>query len=340
VVTYSLRLFDLAGGVVASSAPFASASASWELDGPGSLEVSLRQGDVEPGDVWLPDARRIELRRDGTPVWGGWLLGLDMTAQAGAGTTYTARALGYAALLESRVVLGDFSRVNVVATTIAWDLVQHAQSQPNGDLGISLGTVSGTAPALTRHYCDTDNILEAIDELASRSPGGFDWEVDAARKLNMWVGGRGTNRAGQVTFGRDDVREMKVAYDPSGLATYVHAVGRDPDGPCGPPIVTRQGALASSRPRRDAVIEAEDDDLAARANHELAARGRSRLRIEVTLEESRDAKGLVGLELGDVVTCALPSVYGGSVPVRLISRAASLESRRIHFWTLVFEVSS
>ena len=337
-MAYSLALFDLAGAPVADPAPFASATARWELDGPGSLEVTLREAQASP--AWLAGRRRVELRRDGVPVWGGWLLGLEASFDPDEGASWTARALGYAAPLERRFVLSDLVFEATPATTIAWQLVQHVQSQPDGDLGITLGTVVGTAPSLTRRYCAPVNLLEAIDELASREPGGFDWEVDARRRLNMWVGGRGTDRRASVSFGPGDLRETRVGEDRAELATYATAVPPD-EGPCSPPPLTRAGPIASGHLRQDVLVDAEDGaaaELEARADHEAKVASRSRLRLEGTYEEGRAPAGFASLELGDTVTARLPQVFGGDTAVRLISRGLSLESRAVHFWSVEFEV--
>ncbi len=337
-MAYDLALHDLAGAPVAAPAPFASATARWELDGPGALEVTLRETQLDP---WLPGQRRVELRRDGVPIWGGWLLGLDASFEADEGAAYTAHALGYAALLAHRFVLDDLVYSGVATTTIAWNLIQHVQAQPNGSLGITLGTITGTPPVVSRRYCAPQNLLEAIDELASRDPGGFDWEVDAGRCFNAWVGGRGVDRSATVTFAPSQARETKLTWDGEELATYAIAVPPDEGSPCAPPPVVRAGALASTYLRQDVVVDAEDPastELAARADHELQVSGRARLRLEATYSETR-APQIDSLELGDVATAQLPPVFGGNVKVRLIARELSLEPRTTNFWTLELEAA-
>lgn len=337
---WRLRLLDLSGVVVADPADFVSLGASWDLDGPGALEVTLTESHMvwQPQAWWLAGRRRVVLLRDGVPVWQGHVLGLD-ESRSPQGTRYRARALGVAAALADRVVLGDLSRFDTVATTIAWDLIQHAQSQPDGNLGITLGTVSGTAPLLTRHYCDGDGIAQAIEELASRDPGGFDWEVDAGLRWNAWVGGRGADKTATVSFGPADVSVWEATDETHDLATYAHGIGSDPDGPCGPAVVTRAGALASTYVRRDAVVERDTSnlgELAAAADHELAIRARARRRLVVTVHEAADPKNLAALELGDRVTVQLTD---GSQAMRLLRRELTLEPTVFATWQLTFEAA-
>lgn len=341
-MAYAIDLYDLTGALVLQDANFESAAARWDLDGPGSLEVSIHGAHISPEPLWLPGRRRVVLRDGSTPIWGGHLLGLSSEGSSGRAYRYSARALGYAGALDGRVVLGDFSRTSTAATTVAWDLIQHAQAQPNGNLGITLGTISGTAPAVTRHYCDGDVIGDAIDELASKEPGGFDWEIAADLKFNAWVGGRGTDKTGTVTLTDADVQEWRVEEEASDLATYAHAFGMA-DDPCGPPVVTSSSSLASTHVRRDAVVEIESrttTELQAAADNELTTRSRARRRLRVAVREQDDAKNLRSLALGDRITVVLDAVHGGSQAMRLVRRSVTVESADLAWWELEFETVS
>lgn len=304
--------------------------------------AAWRWGLTSPEPVWLPGKRRIYLLDGATKIWGGHLLGLQTVTARGEPPQHVARARGFRGALEGRIVLGDFSRSSTVATTIAWDLIQHAQAQTNGNLGITLGTITGTAPARTRHYCDGDNIADAIDELASKDSGGFDWEVDADLKLNAWVGGRGTDYTATKTVGPQDVQEWRVEWEGSELATYATALG-PADEPCGPPLVTRAGSLASSYLRRDAVVDVDSNvstDLQQSADNELTVAARGRLRLRVVVLEQTDTLGLRSLSLGDRITARLGAAYGGNVAVRLIAKAVTIEPPELPWWELEFEVVS
>ncbi len=284
MATWRLEVRDLSGTVLAQDANFVRLRATWALDAPGSLEVDVPARDVEGSTVWAAGRRRLVLYRGALAVWGGFLVRLEHRSSVGQGDEWKANALGYAWALERLVVVGSLSYSSTVATDIAWGLVQHAKNLTDSPLSfVTLGSVSGTAPARTRHYCDADGIAEALRELAELEPGGFDWELDAAGRLNMWVPRRAANTGTLVMPGV--ALEMEVSEDATDLATYATAIGADPDGPCGPPSVRRSSSLASSYGRREVVVEADSAssaELTEVADGELTRRGNARLQVRAT----------------------------------------------------------
>jgi hypothetical protein len=285
--SWTIDLYNLTGSTaVARGVGFVRATVRWRLDDPGSLEVDLRDdqlGGWPDTILWVPMQRRVVVRRDREPMWAGILLGLDQRIEGGV-PRWTARCLGLRAWLERRVVHGDFSRSSTVATTIAWDLISHAQGQSDGNMGFTLGTITGTAPARTRHYCDGDNIAEAIRELADRDTGGFDWEIDAQRRFNAWVGGRGSSVGTRVSP-MDCLASggWEVQGDWWGVDTVVTALG-PADTPCGPPLVERSSTLVppSTYRRWESVVDGDStstSELQEIADEQLRASGRGRLRI-------------------------------------------------------------
>jgi hypothetical protein len=299
--SWTIDLYDLTGSTaVATSVGFIRATIRWRLDDPGSLEVDLRDDQI--GSLWLPLQRRVVVLRNGTAVWAGTLLALSQRAERSV-PRYTARALGLRQWLERRVVHGDFSKVNTVATTIAWNLIQHAQGQSNGNMGFTLGTVTGTAPARTRHYCDGDNIAEAIRELADRDTGGFDWEIDAQGRFNAWVGGRGSNIS--LTLSRKDcLRDggWDLDWDLSAADTVATALG-PADEPCGPLFAERSSTLLDPATYRrwESVVDSDSkstSELQEVADEQLRSSGRGRMRLRVAKPEGFGTPW-PGFDLGD-----------------------------------------
>ncbi len=281
-----------------ASAPFVRATLERTVDGPGALEVTLRPDQLEG---WVPGLREVRVLRDDTPIWGGYLTGLTRQTRRGSEEHVEARCVGYSDILRYRHVVGDFSRPATVATTVAWDLIAHTQAQPGGDLGLTLGTVVGTAIAVTRHLCDGDNVADAINELANAA--GFDWDIDAERRFVAWVGGRGQDLTASVSFGPEDVLEFEQQEEHADLPTHAIAIG-DADEPCGPPVLARSSQLAASHPRREIIVDVgrdAQDEMERAADAELAARTRARLRVRVLTEPRVDRRGLMGLDVGDRV---------------------------------------
>jgi hypothetical protein len=338
-MTWTVDLQTRAGGAIAGAAdlPVAALRAVWSLDGPGSVEVDLKEEDAAH---WLAGQRRVIVRRDGTAEWAGWLLDLGEDTKRLEDTlvaSLRASGLGLASVLGERVVHGDFSRQVVVATTIAWDLINHAQGQTDGAYGFTLGTVTGTAPARTRHYCDGEVIADRINELAAKDPGGFDWEIDPAGAFNAWVGGRGV--VSGRTLGRDDAREWHVEAGGSDLITYCTALG-DSDEPCGAPLVIRSSTLATTHGRREAVVDLDTTDageLTEAADEELRSRGASRLRVHALFDEAKLPWAWGDLWVGDHLTVELPAHFGGNQTLRVIEVGISVEPPDFGFVDYEFE---
>lgn len=232
---WTMDILSNAGSTTVSDAPFRSARITWAADGVGAAEVALRSADI---GTLRAGQKRIAFRdTGGTRRYQGWL---DRVERAGSPSDiqFRASSRGLSSILDQRVVHGDFNKVSVISTTIGWDLIAHAQAQTDGNHGFTLGTVTGTAPARTRYFCDGDVISESIRELAEMETGGFWWEIDANGAYNAWVNGRGTDVSGSVTLSPSDTIDWRCKEDMTEFATYCTGLGdRDDDSPCGAPLV-------------------------------------------------------------------------------------------------------
>ena len=327
-MAYTLDLQTEAGGALASSVPFRTARITWVLDGPGALDVNLLESEA---DGWLSGQRRVVVREDGVIKWTGFLGDLQQDGPPGD-IRLTAPGLGLRSVLDRRVVHGRFAQKDAVATTAAWNLIAHAQAQTNGNHGFTLGTVIGTAPTVSRVYCDGDKIGDAISELASKDPGGFDWEIDPTGAFNAWVGERGSDTG--LTLAREQAHEWKVTNATAELLTYVTAHGTA-ENPCDRPWVIRPSDLVATYGRREDVISVQTDDtddLTQRADGELRAQGSARLNVQATFLQERLPVGWGAVWLGDRMSVVLPAWYGGTQEMRVTEISRSLEPG-VHVFT-------
>jgi hypothetical protein len=297
---------------------------TWALDGPGSLEIDIVPEDM--GDQWQAGLRRVRVNEDATVRFTGFLEHLGRSGAPDA-ERYRAAGLGIASRLDQRVVHGDFTRNDVVATDIAWDLIQHAQNQADGGLGITLGTITGTAPSRTRHFCDGDVIAEQIGNLAAMEPGGFFWEIDPLGAFNAWVGDRGS--ASGQTLAEGEAILFEIEDDTSDLLTYVTALG-EADEPCGAPLEVRSSTLATAYGRRESTVDSDTrltTELDQLADHELLVRGRSRRSVKASWIEAAGYRPWTfgDVWLGDTLTVELDSWFGGTQTMRVVTIVVSLE---------------
>src|SRR5574339_1080032 len=221
---WQIDLQTAAGGAVVTDTEFKEATITWVLDGPGSAEVNLPEDST--GSDWLAGQRRVKIFRNSTAYFTGWLTNVSEKSQGRPHiTALRCAAHGLAEILDWRVVHGDFAGTNEVATTTAWNLIQHAQAQTDGDHGFTLGTITGTATSRTSRFCDGDVVGDRIRELAEKGTGGFDWEIDPAGAFNAWVGGRGTNKSGTITLTKDSTIRWDVNAETTDVTTYVTVIG-------------------------------------------------------------------------------------------------------------------
>lgn len=339
---WTLDLLSLDGvSTAVSDAPFGSARVTWAADGTGAAEINLRASDVASG-TWLYGRRRVLVRDGGgTPRYQGWLDRLERGGSPGD-VQYRAASRGLAAILEERVVHGDFSEVATVATDVVLDLLDHLGAQTDDMTDFVEGTVTGVARTVSRYYCDGDLISDAIKELAETQDGGFAWEIDALGQFNAWVGGRGSDLSGSTTLAPEDTTDWSFVGDTEGLATYVTGLGTDPDGACGPPLVVDFDPLRTTYGRREVVIESDsldEDEVLGETQEELRARIASRGVLKTAWIEGDGPWAFGAVWIGDVVDVALGAEFGGNADMRCTSVSITLDPGTHEFIEMEWEMA-
>lgn len=339
---WTIDLEALDGASTTNTAvPFQSARVTWAKDGVGAAEVNLRASDVA-GGIWLPGQRRL-IVKDGAGVakFGGWLGRLERSGSPD-GPKYRAAAKGLADILNKRVVIGDFSQVSQVGTTIATALLSHIDAQSNDQTNFTVGTIVGAAASLTRYFCDGDVILDAINELANRESGGFQWEISPAGAFNAWVGGRGTDMSATVTLSPSKTIDWSFVADEDGTVTYVMGLGdRNDDQPCGAPVQEVFDALRTTRGRTEVVVSVDtttDAELIEIAEDELRARVASRSNLRAAWIEGRGPWAFGTVWIDDVVKVQAGAEFGGDQNMRCVSVTITLEDK-YEFVEMEFEAA-
>jgi hypothetical protein len=318
VASWTIDLHSLNGAAVLTDFPFNDATFGWVLDGPGGFEATLpgNHSAVTRANFALGQ-RELRVKRDGTLVWGGYLWGASVDLRTPRYPEVRIRGEGYASRLRRRFVLTDLIYSDVAQQTIARNLIDHAESQPSGDLGIDttlLGNHSGGTVLRDRAYCLADhvNVGDAIDELAALDDG-IDWEIGPApdlatnKLLKTYQPRKGTDRTGTLTIAATGPNAaVGINYDESGdtVASRMLTIGGG--GDCNPAEDDRSdaGALASYGLLMG-IDSIESDRLV-----DVVAHNREQLRLrkvplwtpEVVVPEDRLA--WAGLVVGDSFTLA------------------------------------
>lgn len=319
-MAWSLDIQGPNGGAnIVTGAPFRSARVAWTVEGPGSVEIDLREADVT--DDWTPGNHRVVV--NGDHDFTGYLTRLHRVGPPEE-LVYSASALGLAYILDWRLVRHATTLVDDVDVIVEW-LLDEAQTQLNGDMGFAMGTVVGTLPSRTRIYCFGVVIGEAIREL-SHIGRGFDWEIAANGDLNVWADTRGVDTG--LTLAEAQTNEWEIELDTSELITTVSAIG-DPSQPFGPiHDMTRHVGAAITYGRHEIVIDVDStdhDELIDAARAELKVGGGGLLRLHVGWWSDRGPWDLGDVWLQDTVTVTLPDFFTGDQDMRCTDVAVSIE---------------
>lgn len=114
---------------------------------------------------------------------------------------------------------------NTDQAEILWGLLDHSQSKPGGDWGITRGLIPAGTPRdrPAGYYAPAKNLLDAMTELGNVQ-GGFEWEISPEMELNVWSPRRGVVRTANLDFG-GQVAEVEATTDPSRFGNAVIVTG-------------------------------------------------------------------------------------------------------------------
>jgi hypothetical protein len=181
--------FVLAVGPASGSAPSAEITdfTDWSLednlDDGGSLQFSCRgnsQGalaiDELATDVWL--------YQDGSAIYRMRIVGVEQTWGPDGEDDITVSAADYRRILKARNTVLPLLYNGLSQGDIVWDLIDHTQSQTNGNLGITLAD-NGPTVLRDRIYYIGTNIFDAIQEF-TQIDNGLAWKIDASLALSIY----------------------------------------------------------------------------------------------------------------------------------------------------------
>ena len=179
---------------------------AWRLEPSHELSFTIpaRPSLDHPGDV--PEAAALqELRTDvhllldGQPIYTG-RMGQPTDNPSDVAHTRTVQTAEYRAMLARRFWRNPQVTWGGDQTVALTQLIQAAQADPGGDLGISVAGITPTGQPVSRTTETGASILEELKALAaagadgSPETPGFDWDITPGwigRTLQLWYPGRG-----------------------------------------------------------------------------------------------------------------------------------------------------
>lgn len=133
-------------------------------------------------------------------------------------------AVDYRGMLDRRgQTLGPQVFTDTDQALIAGELVELAQAQDGGALGVTIGGGATTGVPRTITFTDGASVAADINQMAAMGDG-FDWEVDALQRLNIFYPQRGGDTNFVLDYGGSVVRFQRT-YDTTAFANALRFSG-------------------------------------------------------------------------------------------------------------------
>jgi len=273
-----------------------------------SITANARQPVMAILDEWASD---IWAYRDGLLVGRGRVLPTDDMLDEDRHTV-SVGAKGYEAILSTRFIdPGDALSYNADQATILWNLVNLSQSRAGGALGVTQGSngfaagFGTTGVSKVRTYAVDQEIGKLCRQLAE-TDNGFDFEVDALKRLQVYYPSRGVS--GQVLVFGSNIVKARRTFNWAAAANAVAVTGA-----AGTTRAAAVSATVATDPRGRIEARAafgsivESATLTQRATSLLAERVRPSYGWTLTLKRGWWG-GFATLNVGDTVTLTVKSL--------------------------------
>jgi hypothetical protein len=196
----------------------------WELNRAGRMSFSLPTSDVK-GKEFDIVKNEVQVWRDGTLFWWGvpW-----RRASQGEKTTYECE--GLFSYFFRRFVLATQTFSQVDQHTIAWNLLNYAQGQTNGALGITAAAFAGSGILRDRTYLKDEHakIGEAITAFTELQ-NGFDFEIeifgDGRREWTPYYPSKGVLQSPLIMEWGRNIVSYRWLFDAVRMANHVVVTG-------------------------------------------------------------------------------------------------------------------
>jgi hypothetical protein len=320
MTTWSLDLFDLGGTAVGTALAFQRLTAKRGLMADDSIEVDLLWQEASRAD-WAGGERKLRLKRDAGYVWTG---GLWRLMGDGPSRTFKVQGNGSWSWFKRRFAQDDLHFTDEPQQDLAFALLDHTQTQANGDLGITQGAHSGTSIPRSRWVCRYENIADSVEALTGFSDG-FEFDIDpATQEFKTWAPNRGT--ATGITLTGSD--EVTFEWEEDYLEALSYVVATDDDA-CSPTTAIRSDGTAIARfGRLEDVILVDSGTLSevqAAGDEELRKRKAGVIKAKTAFDDDYGpAWGTY--DLGDTLTVNVgngPAVFNRDF--RIVEISLSLE---------------
>lgn len=292
---YTYVVADVRTGIVKEEIPFSGVKWSRILNGAGGFSATIRSRHPKATKTNLDPARTfLYVLRGDVVVW--------------AGIIWSVRQVDGVLNIAGLSIWSYFRRRNIRHTltytatnqlAIIRDILDYAQDQPGGDIGLVIGSETG-GPARDRTYpaYERKPVAEAIEQMADNIDG-FDFSIETTLSGSTFTNtfvpwyprrGRRSNNVWEVGV-HCDVNDWEL--DGTKTANLMDALGEG-DGDTMLIAAAADTALLETYPLLEDTVSYRDisvpENLAAKANTWLTNRRLPIAAVDVSLKQTRDTQ--------------------------------------------------
>lgn len=149
----------------------------------GTVPIPNRELAARARTALVPARTALWVERDRRVWWGGVLWSVNPKSDERGHLSVEVQAGTFDTYLDHRILRTDHKASGVDQLDIARDLVDYAQAQPGGNIGITYDThLSNVHRSRTFSASDQPTVRELLDKLG-RLSDGFEWHIRCHRNL-------------------------------------------------------------------------------------------------------------------------------------------------------------
>lgn len=183
MVTYKIVVKNSAGEMIGEFDQFRSLQFGKKLNGYGSCSFEVPVNNPKIASLIALRQYTVWVFRDEDLVWAGEQASRIGSLKTSGDNWVTVYCYDWFEQLGSRYTPDEVTYTGIDAGQIAWALIDDSQSQTNGDLGLTEGTIEPTQNRDRTYY--NKNIADCILELANVI-NGFDFEINSAKQFQVF----------------------------------------------------------------------------------------------------------------------------------------------------------
>ncbi len=182
MTTYRYLFADLLTNSILGELPLTGVSFTQQLNAAGTFSGTFQLAGSNPtalnvANSTIPARTALYVDRDGVLVWGGVVWSRSYNS---ADQHLSIQAQEFESYLNHRIITSTQVFNNVDQFLVAQTLVNTAQAQPSGNIGIVVGsTTSGVNVSRTFYSYELKSLYSALLDL-SRSNNGFDFNIQVS----------------------------------------------------------------------------------------------------------------------------------------------------------------